>query len=74
MVANLCGILLVLPLSPHQPDSSLEDDSLYSQCGFLSQVTKETEKALQIIVFVGFNQSGDYLKYCHKALVPVSTN
>lgn len=72
MVANLCGILLALPPFPHQLDSSFEDDSLLSQCRILSQVTKEAQQALQIIVYVGFNQSRDYLKYYHKLFVPVS--
>lgn len=74
MVANLCDILLVLPPSPHQLDSSLKDNSLHSQSETLSQVTSEAEQALPIIVYVGFNLSGDYLKYCHQALVPVSPN
>lgn len=74
MAVNLCGVLLVLPPSPHQLHSSLEDNSLRSQCETLSQVTSEAEQALQSIMYVGFNLSGDHLKYCHKVLVPVSPN
>lgn len=46
MVANLGGILLASPQPSPWLNSSLENDSLHSQCGTLCQVTEETDQAL----------------------------
>lgn len=76
MVANLCGIYLPFPHPLTSLLTVLKMTACFSQCfpSAFSQVTKEAEQASQVIVYVGFNQSRDYLKYCYKLSVPVWSN